>query len=93
MRRALNTSRLIALLCSITSIVACTPPEVSGTVVVQTEGARPEDVIRTAQVLTARFEEILPTMRSTVSPTVTGNTITFTFRGEAPKESTFGRWL
>lgn len=83
----LRVPRTVSLLCLLALLVACGPPEVSGTLVVQTEEATPQQIERTAQILAARFEEILPTtMRSAVSSAVTGNTTTFTFRGEAPAE-------
>jgi hypothetical protein len=76
----------MTLVCSIAWITACTPPAVSGTLLVQTENATPQQVAHTAQILTARFDEILPAMASTVSATTTDTTITFTFRGGAPNE-------
>jgi hypothetical protein len=76
---------MIALLCLSASIVACSPPQVTGTAIVETEDAKPEDVARTADILAARFDEITPSRRSTITATPAGHTITFTFRGEHAK--------
>lgn len=86
MRRAPSISLSISVLCSITLITACSPPEVSGTAIVQTEEGTSQEITRTAQNIAERFDEILPTARSTVSATVNDNTITFTFRGAVPPE-------
>src|SRR6185312_2333844 len=59
------------------------PREITATLVVQTEDAPSQQVSRTAEILAERFSEIRPTMFSTVMPTVSGHTITFTFRGES----------
>lgn len=75
----------LALLFLSASIVACSPPQVSGTAVVETEEARPEDIARTADIIASRFNEIRASARSTVSAAVTGHTITFTFRGAHAK--------
>src|SRR4051812_11511647 len=49
MGTACDASRWISLLCSIALIVACSPPDVVGTLVVQTEQATPEEIAHTAQ--------------------------------------------
>lgn len=81
-----RSMRSLSFLGLLSLLVACAPAEISCTVTVQTEEASPLKVNHTAQNLSRRFEEMLPSIRSTVASTVTGNTITFTFRGEAPPE-------
>jgi len=68
---------------TIATVAACGPREITATLVVQTEDAPSQQVSRTAEILAERFSEIRPTMFSTVMPTVSGHTITFTFRGES----------
>lgn len=82
MRNGYGISRWAAVLSVSALLTACSPGEVSATLVVQTDGGTPQQIARTAEVLAARIDELATTMSSTV----TGNTITFTFRGDAPSE-------
>jgi hypothetical protein len=67
-------------------LFACAPAEVSGHLIVQTTSASPADVSGTAKILAARFEEVLPSRRSSVIPAISGGVVEFTFRGEMPPE-------
>ena len=70
----------------LTSLAACAPTEVSGTLTVRTADAAPQDLARAADMLSARVQEFLPSFRSTVTSSVHGHAITLIFRGDPPPE-------
>lgn len=82
-----------ACLCMIGLVTACSPRRATATLIVQTEDAPTLQMNLAAEILAQRFLEIRPSMFSTITPTVSGNTITFTYRGEAPPNDTYLRPL
>jgi preprotein translocase subunit SecD len=87
MQKRLRAVTSIAVVASIAGLAGCAPSKVTATLVLQMEEAAPEKVARAAQVLTERFKEVTPGSFAEVTPTISGHTISFAFRGGAPTET------
>ena len=86
MRKQLPAVTSIAVIASIAWLAGCAPSKVAATLVLQMEEATPEKIASAAQVLTERFKEVTPGSFASVTPTISGHTLSFAFRGGAPTE-------
>jgi preprotein translocase subunit SecD len=86
MRNRFRAVTSIAIIASIAWLAGCAPSKVAATLVLQMGEATPEQIAKAAQVLAARFKEVTPGSFASVTPTISGQTISFAFRGGAPTE-------